>query len=89
MQRSILLPILASFILLAGCGGNDETTLALRADQVSRAEMQAVTAFLGHDLLEGRAPGTRGGALAEQYIQSLYRFLDFQPEAGGSYLQPF
>jgi Zn-dependent M28 family amino/carboxypeptidase len=89
MQRVFLLPFLASFIVLISCTGNNETTLARRADQVSRAEMQAVTAFLGHDLLEGRAPGTRGGALAEQYIQSLYRFLDFQPEVGGSYLQPF
>lgn len=51
--------------------------------------MQSVTGFLGHDLLEGRAPGTRGGDLAEIYMKSLCKYMDMEPGFKGSYLQPF
>lgn len=46
--------------------------------------------FLAHDLLEGRAPGTRGDALAQAYIASQFEGLGLKPAGtGGSYLQPF
>jgi Zn-dependent M28 family amino/carboxypeptidase len=60
-----------------------------RADSVSKAEMQAVMEFLAHDLLEGRAPATRGGDLSELYMKSLFKFLGFQPGFNGKYMQPF
>jgi Zn-dependent M28 family amino/carboxypeptidase len=43
--------------------------------------------FLAHPLLEGRAPGTRGGRLAEEYIRSQFQRAGLQP-VGGSYLHP-
>jgi Zn-dependent M28 family amino/carboxypeptidase len=52
--------------------------------------MQGIIELLASDLLEGRAPGTRGGQLAEAYVQSLYKIWGLAPGlAGGSYLQPF
>jgi len=60
-----------------------------RADRLTRAEMQSVIEFLSDDLLEGRAPGERGGQLAEIYLRSLYKFMGLPPAAGGDYLQPF
>jgi len=64
-------------------------SLRERINNISKREMQSVMEFLGHDLLEGRAPGTRGGNLGEIYMQSLYKFLDFKPGVNGKYLQPF
>ncbi|MBV9773376.1 MAG: peptidase M28, partial [Gemmatimonadetes bacterium] len=43
--------------------------------------------FLSHPLLEGRAPGTRGGQVASEYILAQFRRIGLQP-VGGSYLQP-
>lgn len=42
--------------------------------------------FLAHPLLEGRAPGTRGGTLAMEYIRAQFQRIGLEP-AGGSYLQ--
>ncbi|MBN1163000.1 MAG: M28 family peptidase [Candidatus Krumholzibacteriota bacterium] len=55
---------------------------------LSRQEMQSVVEFLSLDLLEGRAPGTRGGELAEHYVKSAYKLLDIAPY-GGDYFQDF
>jgi Zn-dependent M28 family amino/carboxypeptidase len=43
--------------------------------------------FLSHPLLEGRAPGTRGGELAVEYIRSQFQRIGLQP-VNGLYLQP-
>jgi Zn-dependent M28 family amino/carboxypeptidase len=44
--------------------------------------------FLADDALEGRAPGTRGGELAQKYIASQFRRLGLMPAGdSGSYLQ--
>jgi Zn-dependent M28 family amino/carboxypeptidase len=42
--------------------------------------------FLSHPLLEGRAPGTRGSALAMEYIRAQFRRIGLQP-VGGTYFQ--
>jgi len=74
------------FLLGAGlfAGGLND-----RIQKISREEMQAVVEFLSHDLLEGRAPGTRGGDLAELYMRSVFKLLGLEPGINGSYLQPF
>ncbi len=44
--------------------------------------------FLADDALEGRAPGTRGGELAQKYIASQFRRLGLEPAGdSGSYYQ--
>jgi Zn-dependent M28 family amino/carboxypeptidase len=55
---------------------------------ISRREIQSVVEMLSSDLLEGRAPGTRGGELAEEYLRSLYKMLDIEPYEG-DYFQQF
>ena len=55
---------------------------------VSRHEIQSVMEFLSSDLLEGRAPGTRGGELAEEYMRSVFKLLDMEPYEG-DYFQQF
>jgi Zn-dependent M28 family amino/carboxypeptidase len=64
-------------------------TLEERIKNISKQEMQSVEEFLSHDLVEGRAPGTRGGNLAELYIQSLFKWMDLKPELNNQYFQPF
>ena len=55
---------------------------------VTAAEIDAHLRFLSSDLLEGRAPGTRGGRLAAEYIATQLRAYGVEPGVNGSYFQP-
>jgi len=81
--------IICCGMIVGACSNPSSMTLEQRADQVSRAEMESITQLLGNDLYEGRAPGTRGGDLAEISMQSLFKFMDLDPGIDGSYFQPF
>ncbi len=87
-MRSIT-TIICLGMIVGSCSHPSSLTLEQRADQVSRAEMESITELLGHDLFEGRAPGTRGGDLAEISVQSLFKLLDLEPGMDESYFQPF
>src|SRR3989440_12751646 len=51
--------------------------------------MDAHLRFLANDLLEGRAPATRGGRIAAEYIAVQFQALGLKPAgANGSYFQP-
>jgi Zn-dependent M28 family amino/carboxypeptidase len=51
--------------------------------------MQAHLRFLASDLLEGRAPATRGGELAAEYIATQFQALGLEPAGeNGTYFQP-
>lgn len=55
---------------------------------ITPAEIDADLKFLSSDLLEGRAPATRGGQLAAQYIASQLRGAGVAPGVGdSSYMQ--
>lgn len=55
----------------------------------SSAAMDAHLKYLADDLLEGRAPATRGGALAATYIATEFEALGLEPAGpDGSYFQP-
>ncbi len=66
-------------------------TPALLAGQsgarITTAEIDGHLRFLSSDLLEGRAPATRGGRLAAEYIASQLRAAGVEPGANGSYFQ--
>ncbi|MCP4154812.1 MAG: M28 family peptidase, partial [bacterium] len=64
-------------------------TMEERIKNLSKAEMQSTVQFLGDDLLEGRAPGTRGGNLAEIYVRSIFKFMNLAPGFNNKYMQPF
>ena len=56
---------------------------------VDTAAMDAHLRFLESDLLEGRAPATRGGRLAAEYIAAQFQALGLEPAgANGTYFQP-
>src|SRR5438046_10494419 len=81
-------------MISVGCAGAPgpaatPATLAAPIPAVSTAAMDAHLKYLADDLLEGRAPATRGGRLAEQYIAAQYA-AGAQETAGsdGSYFQP-
>ena len=55
---------------------------------ITTEEIDAHLRFLSSDLLEGRAPGTRGGRLAAEYIASQLESFGLKPGAAdGSYFQ--
>lgn len=60
----------------------------ISSGDISKREIRSTIRFLGDDLLEGRAPGTTGGRLAENYIRSVLEILDIAPY-GGSYFHEF
>jgi Zn-dependent M28 family amino/carboxypeptidase len=67
------------------------TPLGLHAQArsaITAAEIDGHLRFLSSDLLEGRAPGTRGGRLTAEYIASQLRVAGVEPGANGSYFQP-
>lgn len=55
-----------------------------RAGRISPQEIDAHLRFLSSDLLEGRAPATRGGQLAEQYIATELESFGVKPGVGDS-----
>jgi hypothetical protein len=81
--------LILNLVITSSCNYEKPETLEERIERISRAEMESVTELLGNDLFEGRAPGTRGGDLAEATMQGFYKFLDLDPGADGSYYQPF
>src|SRR5207237_2289965 len=71
---------------LAALGGQQR---APALPPVSTAAMDAHLRYLSDDLLEGRAPGTRGGRLAAQYIAAQFEALELEPAGpDSSYFQP-
>src|SRR5215204_7485688 len=54
---------------------------------ITAAEIDAHLRFLSSDLLEGRAPGTRGGRLTAEYLATQLRAYGVEPGASGSYFQ--
>lgn len=54
---------------------------------ITRTEIDGHLRFLSSDLLEGRAPATRGGRLAAEYIASQLLAAGVEPGVNGSYFQ--
>src|SRR5688500_13560950 len=62
---------------------------AHRGHVVTPNEIDAHVRFLSSDLLEGRAPATRGGRLASEYVAAQFQALGLQPAGtNGTYFQP-
>lgn len=58
-----------------------------RVTAITPAEIDGHLRFLSSDLLEGRAPATRGGQLAAGYLASQLRAFGLRPGLDTSYLQ--
>lgn len=61
--------------------------LAAQARPISATEIDGYLRFLSSDLLEGRAPATRGDKLTVEYLASQLRAFGVEPAANGSYIQ--
>ncbi len=64
----------------------DDERLASRAIREQR--MRADVRFLSSDLLEGRAPGTRGDLLARAYVAARFEAIGLEPGVLGAWEQP-
>src|SRR5205085_3242426 len=61
-----------------------------QAPEISGQRIRAHLKFLASDLLEGRAPGSRGGDLATDYIATQFALLGAKPAGDkGTYFQNF
>jgi Zn-dependent M28 family amino/carboxypeptidase len=57
-------------------------------DEIRGEQIAAHLKLLSHDLLEGRAPSTRGGQLAAEYLAAQLALLGYEPAGeGGTYFQ--
>ena len=56
-------------------------------DRIRPEVIDAHLRFLSHPLLEGRAPGSRGGELAAEYVRARFRALGLHP-VGGEHFHP-
>src|SRR5256714_4407644 len=68
--------------LLSAAGANGQT--GATPARITPEEIDAHLRFLSSDLLEGRAPGTRGGRLATEYIASQLEVFGLKPGAADS-----
>src|SRR5438874_3053901 len=74
---------------LAPLHGQRPTAAPASLPPVGSAALDAHIRYLADDLLEGRAPGTRGGRLAAQYIAAQFEALELEPAGpDSSYFQP-
>src|SRR5687767_788863 len=78
-MRSILAALLIPALLAGQSGG--------RSSGITTAEIDGHLRFLSSDLLEGRAPATRGGRLTAEYVASQLRAFGLRPGVDTSYLQ--
>jgi len=77
-MRPILVALLVPSLLVAQSG---------RVPGITAAEIDGHLRFLSSDLLEGRAPATRGGRLTAEYIASQLRGFGLRPGLDTSYMQ--
>jgi Zn-dependent M28 family amino/carboxypeptidase len=77
------LRLLLTFVLLV----TPALAPAQSRPRITTAEIDGHLRFLSSDLLEGRAPATRGGRLASEYIASQLRAAGVEPGANGGWFQ--
>ena len=78
-----------AFVLISCAPGSPSPVSSPSATQATMSipAIRANLRFLSSDLLEGRAPATRGGALAEHFIATQLESYGVQPGMSGSYFQ--
>lgn len=82
MSRGSVRRVVAGLLLLA-----PPLAAQVAAPRITAAEIDGHIRFLASDLLEGRAPGTLGGRIAEEYIASQLQGAGVKPGNDGSFFQ--
>ena len=80
-RSSVLLSIAFLTLIAPECLSAQSTAPAPR---ITTDEIDAHLRFLSSDLLEGRAPATRGGRIAEEYIAAQLKAFGVKPGVGDS-----
>ncbi len=92
LQRALLIAALLGLAACAARRAPGPPPDAVGDEAARRITVDALAApirFLSDDLLEGRAPGTRGDALSRLYIKEQMQSLGLRPGgAGGNWEQP-
>lgn len=74
------LVVLAASLTAGNCARQAaEPTAGPALDEIRGGDIAAHLKFLSHDLLEGRAPSTRGGQLAAEYLATQLAALGYEP----------
>lgn len=77
---------MGTLLLTAACNNTAQSQMP----EVSGERIRAHVKFLSSDLLEGRAPGSRGGELTEQYLATQFALAGAKPAGdNGTYFQKF
>ena len=95
MRTTLWLAALGAVVIAAVLFGQDRSGAPPRGsadgpvlDEIQGAQIAAHLKFLSDDLLEGRAPSTRGGQVAAQYLAAQLALVGFEPgAANGTYFQ--
>jgi Zn-dependent M28 family amino/carboxypeptidase len=82
MTRPTVLLSLALVFVASASSADAQTDGA--ASRITTQEIDAHLRFLSSDLLEGRAPATRGGRIAEDYIATQLQAFGVKPGVGDS-----
>ena len=82
MTRSAVLLYIALFFIVSGSPARAQTDNA--PSRISAQEIDAHLRFLASNLLEGRAPATRGGRITEEYIATELQAFGVKPGVGDS-----
>ena len=82
MTRPTALLFIPFALIISASGAQAQTDNA--PNRISAQEIDAHLRFLASDLLEGRAPATRGGRIAEEYIATELQAFGVKPGVGDS-----
>jgi Zn-dependent M28 family amino/carboxypeptidase len=82
MTRPTALLSIPFALILSASGAQAQTDNA--PSRITPQEIDAHLRFLASDLLEGRAPATRGGRIAEEYIATQLQAFGVRPGVGDS-----
>ncbi len=86
---SMFIAAATSPLLHAQSAGKTSAPRGPALEEITEPRLEADIRFLAHDLLEGRAPSTRGGQLAAEYIAARFAQVGLAPGApDGSFFQP-
>ena len=83
MRTSLRLSVIA----LLAVSAVSSPILRAQSSGITSKEIDGYLRYLSSDLLEGRAPATRGGRLATAYIESQLLAFGLEPAANGSFIQ--
>lgn len=81
VKRSLVLFAALIFMVVSRVTAQVDGAEKKAAEAIDEATIRSHIKFLSDDLLEGRAPGTRGGQLGEKYIATQLEALGLRPGA--------